>query len=72
MLPDAEITPFGFDWGSAKVERWFKHKDSVTVGIRTPKDEIQIYITKTGKVRVWNKKGEMKNCRRNNAALHRL
>jgi len=60
MRPEVELTPFGFDLGSAKVERWFTRKDSVTFGIRTPRDEIQIYVTKTGKVRVWNKKGEMK------------
>ena len=61
MLRYAVNTPTGFDWCGVKVERWFKHKDSVTIGIRTQKDEMQISVTKTGKVRVWNKKGEMKN-----------
>ena len=54
--------PFGFEWGSTKITRlFFNEKDGwITLGITTPKDELQIYVTKTGKVRVWNKKGEMK------------
>ena len=32
----------------------------IDIGIATPRDNIQIYITKIGKVRVYNKKGEMK------------
>lgn len=52
----AEI-PYGFEYGSAKVERF--HSDSkkgwVIIGIKTPKTELQVYVTKTGKVRVFSK-----------------
>ena len=54
-------TQFGFIWGPMQVERL--HSDvktgSVYLGIQTPKylrsqgKEIVIYVTKTGKVRVY-------------------
>ena len=48
---------YGFEWGSAKVERFFSdHKKGwVTLGITTTKANIQVYITKTGKVRIHDK-----------------
>ena len=53
-------TDFGFQFGAAKVERWTKDKrGGVVIGITTPKETIQVYVTKTGKVRVFAN-GEMK------------
>ena len=55
-------TPFGFQWGAAKVLRGFydEEKDWVTLLLETKKypQGIQIYVTKTGKVRVYCDKGE--------------
>ena len=55
-------TPFGFEGGAASVERCFSDdaKGWVTLVVRTPKHThgIQIYVTKTGKVRVSSQKGE--------------
>jgi len=47
-------TQHGFDWGAAKVTRCFsdKKKGWVTLRVETPRDDIQIYVTKTGKIRV--------------------
>ena len=49
-------TTYGFEWGASKVERGCSDKKQgwVTLIITTPKYEngIQVYITKTGKVRV--------------------
>jgi hypothetical protein len=47
-------TEYGFEWGAAKIERCFSDdkKGWVTLLLKTPKDELQIYVTKTGKVRV--------------------
>jgi hypothetical protein len=55
-------TKYGFEYGAAEVARFCsdEKKGWVTLGIKTPRDEIQVYVTKTGKVRVWNTKGEMK------------
>lgn len=59
-------TQFGFEWGDAKVSRFFDDdkKGWVIIGLETTKHsrdknfEIQIYITKTGKVRIYDKRGE--------------
>ncbi len=49
----------GFEYGAVKVTRLFsdQKKGWVTIGIETPKHKgsrtLQIYVTKTGKVRVF-------------------
>ena len=59
-------TKFGFEYGAAKVERNCsdKVKGWVSIGIITPKheghNEIQVYVTKTGKVRIFTGKTEWK------------
>jgi len=50
-------TEYGFEFGAAKVSRLVsdEKKGWVVIGIETPKHKdncIQIYVTKTGKVRV--------------------
>jgi hypothetical protein len=53
-----EETDFGFRYGAAHVERMMsdEKKGWVTISIRTPKrphgKEIQVYVTRTGKVRI--------------------
>jgi hypothetical protein len=51
--------PVGFEWGAAKIERLFSDKKEgwVTIGLSTPKAELQIYVTKTGKVRIHSADG---------------
>lgn len=49
-------TQYGFEYGAAKIERL--HSDektgAVVLGVKTPKGQYwQIYVTKTGKVRVF-------------------
>ena len=48
------VTQFGFAYGNAVVERLMsdKKKGWVLIGIKSSKKNIQIYITKTGKIRV--------------------
>ena len=57
-----KYTDFGFEWGAGKLERVFSDnkKGSVTMALKTPKyyRGIQIYITKTGKVRIHDENGE--------------
>jgi hypothetical protein len=45
---------YGFKYGAAKVTRLFsdEKKGWVTLGIETPKSVIQVYVTKTGKIRI--------------------
>ena len=51
--------PYGFEYGSAKVTRAMSDrvKGWVVLMVETPKATIQIYVTKTGKVRVYDYKG---------------
>lgn len=53
-------TEFGFDYGSAQVSRMHSNpkKGCVILCVKTPKTEIQIYVTKTGKIRLFDKDGE--------------
>lgn len=58
-IPFAELQ-YGFQYGSAKVTRLFsdEQKGWVAIGIQTPKSIIQVYVTKTGKIRIHDKDGE--------------
>lgn len=57
-------TKYGFEWGSAKISRVFsdEKKGWITLAIDTPKykgnEALQVYVTKTGKVRISDKSGE--------------
>ena len=58
-------TNWGFDWGAAKIERCCSDlkKGWVVLTVQTPKhqmgkNEIQIYVTKSGKVRISDAHGE--------------
>lgn len=53
-------TQYGFEYGAAEINRLYSDdkKGLVVLGIYTPKAELQIYVTKTGKIRVCDKNGE--------------
>ena len=57
-----EATEYGFEWGPLKIERGFSDdaKGWATLILSTKRYQhgIQIYVTKTGKVRVYSAKGE--------------
>lgn len=60
MLHFAE-TKYGFEFGAAKVTRITsdEKKGWVLIGVETPKNKhVQIYVTKTGKVRISDERGE--------------
>lgn len=52
-------TTFGFEFGAATVSRLFsdERKGWVVMEVKTPKDEIQLYITRTGKLEIIGKDG---------------
>lgn len=52
-------TKYGFKWGPVEVERHCsdQKKGWVIFGIKTKKKTLQVYVTKTGKVRVYNYHG---------------
>lgn len=60
MIHYAE-TKYGFDYGSAKIERCCsdEKKGWVLLKLTTPKhkDGLQIYVTKTGKIRIHDENG---------------
>jgi hypothetical protein len=49
-----EELPYGFTYGSAKIERLASDENRgwVAIGITTPKANIVVYVTKTGKATV--------------------
>ena len=46
---------YGFEYGSAEITRLFSdhEKGWVALGLQTPKESLQIQVTKTGKVRIF-------------------
>lgn len=52
-IPYEELS-YGFRYGAAKVERLCSDgkKGWVVMNVETPKTTLQVYVTKTGKVRV--------------------
>ena len=53
-------TQYGFDYGAASITRAMsdEKKGWVILIVDTPKQSIQVYVTKTGKVRVHDTNGE--------------
>ena len=49
-----EVTQYGFNYGAAEIQRNCsdEKKGWVVLSVKTQKQEIQIYVTKTGKIRV--------------------
>ena len=57
----SESTEFGFQFGSALVERSADvGKGAVFVTVKTPKYVLDIYVTKTGKIRLYITGKELK------------
>ena len=56
-----ENQQYGFRWGAATVTRLFSEKRHgwIIIEIRTPKCDWQVYVTRTGKVRVFARDGEL-------------
>ena len=57
-----EETQYGFKYGSADVTRVCSgdKKGWVIIEVRSPKTDVQVYVTKTGKIRVFRGDEEMK------------
>jgi len=59
----AEIK-YGFEWGAATITRAFSDRERgwITLLLATPKytghNSLQIYVTRTGKVRIHDSRGE--------------
>lgn len=55
-------TQCGFEFGAATVTRLCSDEEEgwVEISIRTPKSNVQVYVTKTGKVRVYLDNEELK------------
>ena len=54
-MADYEATPYGFVWGALDVVRIASDakKGWVVIGLDTKKTKVQVYATKTGKVRIY-------------------
>ena len=59
---DYTETKYGFRYGSAEVTRLCsdEKKGWVVIEVRSPKTDVQVYVTKTGKIRVFRGDEEMK------------
>ena len=55
-------TRFGFEYGPATVERLFSDADTgvVVIGIESPRSYVHVRVTKTGLIRVFSAKGELR------------
>jgi len=53
-----QFTQYGFEWGAMDVERMCsdEKKGWVFLAVKSPRQHIEIYCTKTGKLRVYRKK----------------
>jgi len=60
MKSSAILTPYGFEWGAANVLRCFEHEGRVCMKVDTPRASLEIYVTKTGLIRVWKDGKELK------------
>lgn len=47
-----EVTDYGFNYGAAEVRRLTKVRGTAVIEVKTPKQTIMIYVTKTGQIRV--------------------
>jgi hypothetical protein len=55
---------FGFRWGPMTVTRMASYEPrkgftAHILGIKTDRANVEVYVTKTGKVRVWNNSAEL-------------
>lgn len=53
--PKYQELPYGFKFGPVAVERWCSDdkKGWVLLGVKSEKQTLQLYVTKTGKIRVF-------------------
>jgi hypothetical protein len=48
-------TQFGFEWGAVTIERNFSGPPGwVHFTMKTPKTNLSVYVTKTGKIRIYD------------------
>ena len=57
--PEYEPHGFGFRWGPMTVTRMASYEPrqgstAHILGVKTDRANVEVYVTKTGKVRVWN------------------
>ena len=45
-------TQFGFEWGPVKIDRQVSYKGMVVLGIKTDKVNLDLYVSKSGKVSI--------------------
>ena len=59
-------THYGFQYGSANVTRIYANEKTgaVSIMIKSPKSEAQIYVTRTGKIRIWLDREELNDKKR--------
>lgn len=60
MSVRAELTPYGFKFGAATVHRMCSddRKGWAVISVETPRQNLQIYVTRTGKVRIHDKESK--------------
>lgn len=54
-------TTYGFEYASAEVNRVTSDDDKgwVVLSVKSPKHDVQLYVTKTGKIRIWKDNVEL-------------
>jgi len=56
-----EETKYGFNYGALEISRLFSNQNAgwIIIRLKTPKEDLQVYVTKTGKVRIFGKDKEI-------------
>lgn len=60
----SQDTQFGFVYGPVEVTRLFSREDSVAIELKTERNTIDVYVTRTGMVRIFQDNREWKQPKR--------
>ena len=52
MSAETQITQYGFRFGAAHIERLASYKGYVMVGLKTPKQRLELTVTPSGLIRI--------------------
>ena len=57
-------TPYGFEWGAARVTRVLDHKGGVLINVGSNRGNVDLWVTPTGFIRVHDRQRKPKRRKR--------
>lgn len=55
--PAIDEHAYGFKWGAAEVTRLLSHKGGVLLSVASPRGSVELWVTRTGKIKVERARG---------------